>query len=114
MNILILASEAKNGIVIPGDTNEVIWGSISFLIVVALLVWKGGPAIKGMWNGRIDRLRNELESAAGTRAAAEAELATVESNIANAGAERQRILTEARETAASLKQQIITKAGTDV
>ena len=113
MNILILASEAENGIVIPGDTNEVIWGSLSFLIVAALIIWKGGPAVKAMWNGRIDRLRNELETAAGTRAAAESELATVESNIANAGAERQRILAEARETAASLKQQIIAKAGSD-
>ena len=121
MNILILASEAAaeggthhaNGFVIPGDINEVIWGTLAFLIVATLLVWKGGPAVKGMWNGRIDRLRNELETAAGNRSSAEAELATVESNIANAGAERQRILTEARETAASLKQQIITKAGSD-
>jgi len=115
MNLLLASAteHAENGFIIPGDTNEVIWGTISFTIVVLLFLWKGLGPVKVMWHARIDRIRNEVTSAADTRAAAEAKLAEVESNIANAGAERQRILTEARETAASLKQQIIAKAGSD-
>jgi F-type H+-transporting ATPase subunit b len=66
-----------------------------------------------MWNGRIDRIRNEVTSAADTRAAAEAKLAEVESNIANAADERQRIIAAARADAQTVKAQIIARAGTD-
>lgn len=116
MNALLLfASEAHkpNGNVIPSDINEVIWGSIGFLIVFGLIAWKGGPAIKAMWNARIERIRSEIETAEAARTEAEAKLAKVDSDIANADAERRRILDEARETAASLKAQIISKAGAD-
>jgi F-type H+-transporting ATPase subunit b len=66
-----------------------------------------------MWHARIDRIRNEVTSAADTRAAAEAKLAEVESNIANAADERQRIIAGARTDAQTVKAQIITRAGTD-
>ncbi len=116
MNALLLfASEAHepNSLVLPSDINEVIWGTIGFLTVFTLIVWKGGPAIKNMWNARIERIRSEIETAEATRSEAEAKLAKIDSDIANADAERRRILDEARETAASLKTQIIAKAGTD-
>ena len=134
MNFLILAAEVTtqtveavtssaehgaetvhhaNSFLLPGDINEVIWGSISFLLIVALVFWKGRPAIKGMWNGRIDRISGELDGAATSRSSAEAKLASVESSIANADAERQRILAEGRENAATLKAQIIAKAESD-
>lgn len=117
MNIFLLASEAgghaENGFIIPGDTNEVIWGTISFLLIVGLLYWKGRGPIIAMWNGRIDRIRNEVTTAADARAAAEAKLAEVEANIANAESERQRIVAEARKDAETVKAQIIARAGTD-
>ena len=112
---LLFASEAHepNGIVLPSDINEVIWGTIGFLVVFTLIVWKGGPAIKGMWNARIERIRSEIEAAEAARTEAESKLAKVDSDIANADTERRRILDEARETAASVKAQIISKAATD-
>ncbi len=132
MNILILAAEVTtktaeavtttaasegthhaNGWILPGDINEVIWGTIGFLIVFSLIVWKGGPAIKAMWNGRIDRIRTELETAAAARSEAEAKLAAVEASLADADNERQRIVAEAREAAVAVRAQIIAKAGTD-
>ena len=115
MNSLLIAAEAgaKNGTIIPHDINEVIWGSISFLLVVALVAWKGRPAIVAMWNGRIERIRNEVSSAAETRAAAEAKLAEVESSISNADTERQRIVSEARNDAQAVKAQIIARAQAD-
>jgi F-type H+-transporting ATPase subunit b len=112
MNFLFAAG-AENGVIIPGDTNEVIWGTISFTIVVLLFLWKGLGPVKVMWHTRIDRIRNEVTSAADTRAAAEAKLAEVESNIANAADERQRIIAGARTDAQTVKAQIITRAGTD-
>lgn len=109
----LFASSAENGFILPGDINEAIWGSISFTLVVILFLWKGLPAVKVMWNARIDRIRNEVTSAAQTRAAAEAKLAEVESNIANAADERQRIIAAARTDAQTVKAQIIARAGTD-
>ena len=112
MNFLFAAG-AENGVIITGDTNEVIWRTISFTIVVVLFLWKGLGPVKVMWHARIDRIRNEVTSAADTRAAAEAKLAEVESNIANAADERQRIIAGARTDAQTVKAQIITRAGTD-
>jgi F-type H+-transporting ATPase subunit b len=115
MNALILGAEegASNGFILPHDINEVIWGSLAFLVIVAVIWWKGLPAIKGMWNGRIERIENELDAAESSRREAEARLAAVEADIADADTERDRILVEARETAASVKAQIIERAGTD-
>ena len=102
MNVIILAAEGvhhENSFLLPGDINEVIWGSISFLCIVALFFWKGLGPLKGMWYGRIERIANELEAAEASRLASEGQLAAVESDIANADSERDRILVEARETA---------------
>jgi F-type H+-transporting ATPase subunit b len=112
-NLLLFAAEAGhqgNGAIIPHDINEVIWGSIAFFIVAGLLIWKGGPAIKNMWNGRIDRLRKELDDAANARAEAESKLGAVEQRIANADQERARIRAEAAQTAGSLETQIAERA----
>lgn len=114
---IILAAEGHhepNGVIIPSDFNEVIWGSTAFFIVAFLLIWKGGPAIKGMWNSRIERIEKEVSEAADDRAEAEAQLADVQARIANADEERQRIRAEASRTAAALSEQIASRTETDL
>jgi F-type H+-transporting ATPase subunit b len=115
-NLLLFAAEGgheENGAIIPHDINEVIWGSIAFFIVFGLIIWKGGPAIKNMWNGRIDRIRAELDAAEAARVASEGKLAEVETRIADADQERSRIRTEAQQTAAAVAQQIAERSVTD-
>ncbi len=109
----VLAAGTENGFILPHDINEVFWGSSAFIVVMTLLIWKGGPAIKNMWNGRIERLAGELEAAEAARREAEGELAEVQGRIANADAERNRIRTEAQQTAAALKEQIAERAVQD-
>lgn len=113
--LLILAAEegAENGAILPHDINEVIWSSLAFFIVVFLLVWKAGPAIKSAWNGRIERIEGELGDAAEDRSRAEGQLADVQGRIADADAERERILAEARQTAESLRTQLVARAEAD-
>jgi F-type H+-transporting ATPase subunit b len=115
MNPLVFAAEAgaENTFLLPHDINEVIWGTLAFVIVATLIIWKGGPAIKGMWNGRIDGIRTQIETAASARSVAESQLAEVEGQIADADAERARILAEGRETADAVKAQLVAKASTD-
>ncbi len=111
---MVLAAVGEpNGQILPHKIEEVFWGTAAFLIVMALTVWKGGPAIKGMWNGRIERLSGELDTAAEARANAEAELAQVEASIADADNERARILSDARETSETVKTQLVARASTD-
>lgn len=110
---IVLASEGGNSFILPHDINEIIWGSSAFLIVMGLLIWKGGPAIRDAWNGRIDRIASEISDAEQVRTEAEASLAEVQSRIANADVERQRIHAEATETAAALKAQIAARTETD-
>jgi F-type H+-transporting ATPase subunit b len=107
-NTLVFA--ADNQAILPHDINEVIWGSIAFFLVVGLIVWKGGPAIKKAWNGRIEGIENDLSSAEQAVVDAEAELADVQQRIANADAESEQILAEARATAETLRQQLAERA----
>jgi F-type H+-transporting ATPase subunit b len=114
LNQLIIAAAGEpNGQILPHKIEEVFWGTAAFLIVFGLIWWKGGPAIRGMWNTRIDRLRTELETAATARAEAEAKLQQVEADIANADTEAARILSEARETSETVKAQLIARAASD-
>lgn len=111
-NPVLLAAEAgaENSAILPHDFNEVIWAGSAFVIVMALIVWKGGPAIKAMWNGRIERLSTELDEAASTRAEAEAAKAEVEARIANVDAERERLRAEAALNAEAVREQVAARA----
>jgi F-type H+-transporting ATPase subunit b len=115
LNFIVFAAEGHepNGNILSSDFNEVIWGTVAFLIVLALLLWKGLPAAKNMARARTERLEKELNDAAAERAAAESALTEVQQRIANADEECARILSEADDTAASLKEQLITKADAD-
>ena len=57
----VLAAEGPNKTILPGDINEVWWASSAFIVVMTLLVWKAGPAIKNAWNARIQRISGELD-----------------------------------------------------
>ena len=114
-SILILAAEegAGNTFLLPHVIEEALWAAAASIIVFGLLWWKGGPAIAKALKARTDRIEGELGEAAAARSAAEGELAAVQARIANADAERQRILTEARETAAALKEQLAERTAED-
>jgi F-type H+-transporting ATPase subunit b len=110
-HVLLAAEEgAENSAILPHDLNELLWATLAVIIVVSIIVWKGGPAIKNLWNGRIERLSNELGAAESARQDAEALLADVEGRIANADQERTRIRSEAQQTAVALEQQTADRA----
>ena len=114
--ILLAAAEGAheaNGNILPHDIDEVIWGTIAFLIVAALLIWKGLPAAKNMAAARTERIAKELSDAEAERQSAESALAELHQRIANADDECARIVAEADDTAASLKDQLIAKADAD-
>lgn len=86
--------EAPNPILPP--KNELIWGSISFVILFVLLAKFAYPSIKQAMEARTERIRGDLEGAEGAKAEAQQVLDEYRAQLADAKAEAGRIIEEAR------------------
>jgi F-type H+-transporting ATPase subunit b len=111
--MIIFAADKPNGVHLAGDINEVYWGSVAFFVLVGLIAWKAGPAIKKMMTGRTERIRAELAAAEAARDEAQAALTASTADLPDVEAEAARIRTEAAETAARLKSDLVAKAHDD-
>jgi F-type H+-transporting ATPase subunit b len=90
--------------------NEMIWGALSFLLLLGAL-WKFGvPAAKGMMDARTDRIRNDLDGAERARVEAETVLADYQRQLADARTESSRIIEEARQQAEQVRRDLTTRA----
>ena len=107
---MLTAVAHENGYWLPGDINEVIWGSIAFVIIVALLVWKAGPAIKKAMSGRTERIQGEMDAAAALRTDAEGERDRIRTALADSDSEAARIVEAARQTADKLRVDLAARA----
>jgi F-type H+-transporting ATPase subunit b len=107
--LLLAAQEvsvkAKNPILPQG--NELLWGSISFLIVLALLAWKAWPAIKAGLQARQDKIREDLAKAESARLEAETSLEEYKRQLADARNDASQIIEEARLQADSVREERI-------
>jgi F-type H+-transporting ATPase subunit b len=93
--------------------NELVWGSVSFVLLF-LLLWKFGfPAIRNGVAARTERIRGDIASAEQAKADAEAVLSQYQAQLADAKNESNRIIEEARATADALRRDLIAKAEAD-
>ncbi|MGQ0825258.1 MAG: F0F1 ATP synthase subunit B [Actinomycetota bacterium] len=92
------------------ETNEIIWGSAAFVVLLIGLWWKGIPAIKSLMAQREDRIRADLERAETARAEGEAVLAQYQALVANARNEAGQIIEEARQAADQVRRDLIARA----
>ena len=115
--LYLLAAEAEagheNGVHLAGDLKEVYWGSSAFIVLMTLIIWKFGPAIKKMVASRSERIQAELEAARSARDEAEAALTASTADLPDVGDEEVRIRSEAIETAERLKVDMVAKAEAD-
>ena len=112
--VLLGAEEHHENNFFYGDINEVIWGSIAFLIIFAVFLWKGLPAIKKIMKAQQEAMTLRIEAAEATRAQEEAQLAELTSSLGNADAEAAQIVAEARDRAEVVKADLIRRAEADV
>jgi F-type H+-transporting ATPase subunit b len=85
-------------------TDELVWGSISFLVLLGLM-WKFAfPAIKKGMNARTERIRSDLDAAETAKVEATTVLDGYKAQLADAKGEASRIIDEARQAADALKQ----------
>ena len=95
------------------ENNEIIWGSLAFLVLLVAM-WKWGvPAVKNMEKAREDRIRNDLEGAEKARTEAESEKAQYDRQIADARNEAGSIIDEARQSAEQVRRDLIARAEQD-
>ena len=107
MDLTILgAGEEPNNPILPA-TNEVIWGSIAFVVLLVLL-WKlAYPGLRASMDARTERIRSQLEEAEQAAAGAESLKAEYDQKLAEAQAEANSIIEAARGEAEAVRQERI-------
>lgn len=81
---------------------EIIYGGLASLIILGLLIWKGGPAIKKGMAARTAKIQKELDDAANAKTSANDEAAQIVRAKGDINAERDRLLAAADAQAATL------------
>jgi F-type H+-transporting ATPase subunit b len=95
------------------ENSELVWGSLSFLLLLGVF-WKFGyPAVTKSMKAREDRIRGDLEQAEGAKSEAEGVLTEYRGQLADARAEAGRIIDEARQAADGVRRDLIARAEAD-
>jgi F-type H+-transporting ATPase subunit b len=104
--------EAPNPI-LP-ELNEIIWGGLAFLVLLAAMAKWGFPLVSQTMEARSDRIRDELEAADTAEAEAtrikEEQLAELAASRANAN----QLIDEARQDAAAVRADLVARAEAEV
>lgn len=95
-------------------TNELVWGSLAF-VVLFIVMWKFAyPGVTKMMNARTERIRNNLDDAERVKTEAQTILEEYQRQLTDAKSEANRIIEEARQTADSLRRDLMTRAESEV
>jgi F-type H+-transporting ATPase subunit b len=85
-------------------TNELIWGAISFVILLGLLYKFAWPGLKNGLEARAERIRADLDAAETAKSEADHLLDEYKAQLADARNESSRIIEEARQAADALRR----------
>ncbi len=106
------AQQAPNPI-LPSGT-EILWGSVSFLVLVVMM-WKFAfPTVQKAMEARTEKIRSNLDEADKVRTEAQGILEEYQRQLADARGEANRIIEEARQTADQLRQDMVRRADEEV
>jgi F-type H+-transporting ATPase subunit b len=105
-SIAILAAEEKTQNPLIPATNELIWGTIAFVLLLVVL-WRVGvfKRITEALAERARRIEGQIEDAERTKAEADRTLEEYRSRLATAREEASRIVSEAREVGEQLRRE---------
>lgn len=104
--------EAPNLLLPP--TNELIWGSIAFAVLLLLLYKFAWPSMKQSLDARTEQIRSDLEAAEQAKTEAEGVLANYQRQLADARNESARIIGEARQQADVMRRDLTTRAQAEI
>ena len=95
------------------EMDELIFGSLAFLVVFVALAKFAFPAIARGLAQRSEKIQGDLEQAESARSQAEASLTEYRTQLDEARTEANRIIDEARKTAESMRRDLLAKAEED-
>jgi F-type H+-transporting ATPase subunit b len=106
------AAEHEQSPILPA-ANELIWGTVAFLILLFLMYRTVFPSINQAFKDRRANIEGKLEQAEREREEAEQLLEHYRRRLRDAEDETQRILEEARSNAERVRRDLLAKAETD-
>jgi len=106
------AQQAPNPI-LP-STTELLWGTVSFVVLCALMYKYAFPAVQKAMAARAEKIRSSLDEAEKVRSDAHAILEDYQRQLADARNEANRIIEEARQAADQLRQDMVRRADEEV
>jgi len=107
---VILAAESSKNPILPA-TNEIIWGTVAFVLLLLLLARTGVfKQIERALAERTARIEGKLEKAEQIRRESEETLAEYRALLAAAREESNRILEDARRSAEQVRRELVQKA----
>ncbi len=104
--------EAPNPI-LP-ETNEIIWGALAFFLLLAAMWRFGFPAVRNAMEARTERIRSDLQAAEDAKTEAERIKQEHQAELAEARANANQLVDEARQDAATVRADLVAKAEADV
>ena len=113
LSTVILAAEKEPNPILPAG-NELVWGTLSFLILFAIVAKVVYPQVKKGMDARSERIRRTLEDAESAKDEARSILEQYRSQLADAKNESARIIEEARQAADKLRQDLKRQAEEEV
>ena len=116
---VLLAAEEGGGHTGPAnpilpDKNELVWGTLSFLILLILLAKFAYPAVAQGMENRANRIRKDLDDAERLKSEAQTILDQYTAQLQDAKNEANRIIEEARQTADQLRRDLMARAESEV
>jgi len=97
------ACQESPNLILPA-TDELVWGSISFAVLLFLLYKYAYPPVKQAMEARTERIRAELQAADAAKSDAQDLLDQYRAQLNDAKAEGGRIIEEARQAADAIKR----------
>jgi len=109
---VLAAEEEEHSILLP-ELPDLVWGSIAFAIVLAVVIWKVLPNLYRALDARAEAIEGGLKRAEEAQAAAAASKDQLEAALAEARAEAAKIRDAARVDAEKIRAEIIERAEAD-
>jgi F-type H+-transporting ATPase subunit b len=104
--------EEEHNPILP-EADELIFGSLAFLLVFLILARYAFPRINQGLKQRQDKIRGDLEGAENARREAESSLQQYRQQLQEARAEAGKIVEESRKTAEQMRRDLLVKAEDD-
>ncbi len=110
--MLPAAVRTEGSILLP-SIPDLVWGTIAFVVVLVVVVWKVLPSVNRALDARRDAIEGGLKKAEEAQAGAQQALEQYNAQLAEARAEAGRIREQAREDAKKIRAELVEQAQSD-